>query len=190
MPPILLPTIIHNFIFRKGERQEEYRCNRRFAKAVVLIWDVVFQIAVPFFREVVTTVPQLTLSESQKQSSSNLPMLTFTYKRWRNPQLNQITIASCLLQKQEAPGRDKSGTTEVRTVSGRIWCYCFPSSLNNSCFEDNHARKVSIRSPPIRPFGKLKIRTKHAIHATFPSILCNRSKIYLICSLTWIARQK
>lgn len=67
MAPILLPTIIHNFIFRKEEGQEEYLYDRRFAKTVVLIWDVVFQIAVPFFREVVKTGPQLTFSESQKQ---------------------------------------------------------------------------------------------------------------------------
>lgn len=80
MPPILLPTIIHNFISRKEEGQEEYLRGRRVAKALELIRDVVFQIAVPFFREVVKTVPQLTFSESQKQSPSNLLMLTLVFK--------------------------------------------------------------------------------------------------------------
>lgn len=111
-PPILLLTIIHNFISRKGEGQEEYLHDKRFEEAVVLIWDAIFQIAVPFFREVVKTVPRLTLSKTQKQLSNNLLMLTFIFKGWRNPQLNQITIASCLLQKQEAPDKDKSCTME------------------------------------------------------------------------------
>lgn len=45
-----------------------------------LIWVVVSRLPVPFFREVVKTVPQLTLSESQKQLSSNLLMLAFIFK--------------------------------------------------------------------------------------------------------------
>lgn len=71
MPSVLLPTISHIFMSWKGEGQGECLHDRRFAKAVELIWDISSQIPVPLFRKVVKTVPELTLSETQEQITAH-----------------------------------------------------------------------------------------------------------------------
>lgn len=143
----------------------------------VLRWPV------PLFRKVVKTVPELRLSETQQQLSNNCSCSLSYLKHEEISSWIKSQYWAAYSESRTDQVRVKAVPWKGRTVSIKIWSQYFCSSSHASCFQDDHARKASIHSPPpLSPSDKSKLKPKMQC-MPLSSVFCAREVKYILSVL-------